>query len=95
MLWGAPNVPWELSQDVIQMGRALLTEKRQRLSPENRRKIETLVADAERFPSKWRKDISREENVSAMEYPRWMPFRTAATELLTKLPYIDADSFTS
>jgi hypothetical protein len=90
---GSPHVAWELSRDVIGLGRLLLSVSKERLTEKQKRKVETLVVQVERFPSALTRGMSSyADNVKAMEDPFWAPLRGAATELLTALPYINETS---
>jgi hypothetical protein len=88
-LRNSPNVGWELSQDVIAIGRILLYRSEGKIEDAQRIQIQALIEAMERFPTTLTGTMSPTENLRAMQSPFWPPMRQDAARLLATLPNND------
>ncbi|MFL9889236.1 hypothetical protein PQR66_39905 [Paraburkholderia agricolaris] len=78
---GGPNAAWELRQDVIDFGSALIESSNGRLDEEVERTIHVLVETLQQLPeAAYQGDAAK-----ALNHPQWDSVRRLAATLLTRI----------
>lgn len=78
---GGPNVPWELRQDAIDFGDALVESSSGKLGHEVLDQIRALVDALEDLPE----SAYQGDAVKALNHPRWSVVRQIAEKLVTRI----------
>jgi len=78
---GGPNAAWELRQDAVDFGRALLDSSNGRLSGAVEDGIHALVEALEQLPE----EAYQGASIKALVHPRWDSVRSMAETLLVNM----------
>src|ERR1700752_4394830 len=89
--WGNYNVAWELVSDLKGDGDAIVTVASSYLDDDQKQGVRQFLDSLGAIPQALLVTAtSQSANQEAMSHPCWVPFRTAATELLAKLQPVAA-----